>query len=91
MSQKIFHNHLVAIRKSKYTLKLKKLEYIGIYILNLSKVLTYEFHYDYIKNHGTVIRTGITCKKIPCYVRDSANRWLIVEIAEIFRSYVKKF
>ena len=37
------------------------------------------------------MRTGITCKKIPCYMRDSACRWLIVENAKIFRSYVKHF
>ena len=36
-------------------------------------------------------RTGITCKKIPCYMRDSACRWFIVENANIFRSYVKHF
>ena len=42
-------------------------------------------------NHGTIIRTGITCKKIPCYMRDSAYRWFIVENAKIFRSYVKHF
>ena len=24
--------------------------------------------------HGTIIRTGITCKKIPCYMRDSTCR-----------------
>ena len=35
--------------------------------------------------------TGITCKKIPCYMRDSACRWFIVKKAEIFRSYVKHF
>ena len=42
-------------------------------------------------NHGTIIRTGITCKKFPCYMRDSACRWFIVENAKIFRSYVKQF
>ena len=29
---------------------LNKLAYIGMYIMELNKVLTYEFHYDYIKN-----------------------------------------
>ena len=42
-------------------------------------------------HHETIIRTGITCKKIPCYLRDSACRWLIVEYAKIFRRYVKHF
>ena len=50
ISQKIFGNDLVAIRKSKVTLTLKKPAYIWIYILDLSKVLVYEFHYDCIKD-----------------------------------------
>ena len=37
-----------------------------------------------ISYHGTIIRTGITCKKIPCYMRDSACRWFIVKKAKIF-------
>ena len=41
-----------------------------------------------ITYHGTLIRTGITCKKIPCY---SACRWFIVKNVEIFWSYVKHF
>ena len=44
-----------------------------------------------VNNHGTIIRTGITCKKIPCYMRDSTSWWLIVENGKIFRSYVKHF
>ena len=41
--------------------------------------------------HGTIIRTGITCKKIHCYMRDSACRWFIVKKDKIFGSYVKYF
>ena len=40
-------------------------------------------------NHGTIIRTGITCKKIPCYMRDAACRWFIVKKFKIFRRYVR--
>ena len=47
---KIFYNGLVAIRKNKVTLTLKKPAYIVVCVLELSKVLMYEFHYDYIKN-----------------------------------------
>ena len=43
MSQKIFDNDLIAIRKSKVTLTPNKPAYIGICILDLSKVLMYEF------------------------------------------------
>ena len=50
MSHKIFDNDLVAIRKNKVTLTLNKPASIGMCILELSKVLMHEFHYDYIKN-----------------------------------------
>ena len=53
MSHEIFDTDLVAIRKNKVTLMLKKPAYTGMCSLELSKVLMYEFHYDYIKNkHG---------------------------------------
>ena len=50
MSHKIFDNDLVAIRKKKVTLTLNIPAYIAMSILELSKILMYEFHYDYIKN-----------------------------------------
>ena len=50
MSQKIFHNDLVAVRKSKVTLTLNKPAYVGMCILDFSKALMYELHYDYVKN-----------------------------------------
>ena len=53
MSHKIFDNNLVAIVKRKLALKLNKDVYIGMYILELIKVLMYKFHYHYFKNkHG---------------------------------------
>ena len=50
MSPKIFDKPLVAIRKTKLALKLNKPACTGMDILELSKVLMYEFHYDFIKN-----------------------------------------
>ena len=50
IAHKIFDNNLVAILKSKLALKLSKVAYIGMCILEFSKVWMYEFHYDYIKN-----------------------------------------
>ena len=50
MPHKIFDNNLVAINKSKLALKLNKPAYIEMCILELSKVLRYEFHYDYFKS-----------------------------------------
>ena len=40
----MFDNNLVAIRKSKIALKLNKPAYIGMCVLELSKVFMYEFH-----------------------------------------------
>ena len=50
MSQNVFDNDLVAIRKNKVTTMLNKPAYIGICILELIKVLRYELHYDYANN-----------------------------------------
>ena len=48
-SQKIFDNNLVAIHKNKVTLTLNKPAYVGMCTLQLTKLLMYKFHYDYIK------------------------------------------
>ena len=53
MPHKIFDNNLVAIRKSKLALKLNKPAYTEMCVVDLSKVLMYEFHYDYIKINMT--------------------------------------
>ena len=45
MLHKIFDNNLVAIHKSKVTLRLKKPAYTEMCVLELSKVLMYVFHY----------------------------------------------
>ena len=50
MSQKIFHSNVVTIRKSKVILALNKPAYVGMYILDLSKVLMDEFHYYFTEN-----------------------------------------
>ena len=44
-----------------------------------------------VLDHGTLIPRGITCKKIPCDMRDSGCSSRIVENSKIFRSYVKHF
>ena len=46
MSHKIFDNNLVVIRKSKIALRFNKPAYTGMCILELGKLLMYEFHYD---------------------------------------------
>ena len=41
--------------------------------------------------NGTIIQTKITCKKIPCYMCDSACRWFIVKKTKIFWTHIKHF
>ena len=49
MSHKIFDNDLLAIHKSKLALMLRKPIYIGMCVLEYSKVLMHKFHSDCIK------------------------------------------
>ena len=37
----------------------------------LKKSLMENFVFCAVLDHGTLIQRGITCKKIPCYMRDS--------------------
>ena len=50
VSSKIFNENLVAVHKIKETLTLNRPAYIGMCILDLSKTLMYDFHYNYIKD-----------------------------------------
>ena len=58
---------------------------LNVFLNSIVMLLDYQYY------HGTIIRKGITCKKIPGYMVDSACRWLIAENAKIFRSHVKYF
>ena len=49
VSNKIFNDDLVAVHKIKETLTLDRPAYMGMCILDLSKTLMYDFHYNYIK------------------------------------------
>ena len=48
-SRKIFIENLVVVHKIKNTLTYDRSAYVGMCILDLSKTLTYDFHYKYIK------------------------------------------
>ena len=50
VSQKIFSENFVTIHEIKPVLILNKPIYVGFCILDLSKLLMYEFHYKYIKS-----------------------------------------
>ena len=49
ISSKIFNENLMAVHKVKETLTLNSPAYVGMCILDLSKTLMYDFHYNYIK------------------------------------------
>ena len=49
VSSKIFNENLLAVHKIKETLTLNRPAYVGMCILDLSKTLMYDFHYNYIK------------------------------------------
>ena len=50
VSSKIFNENLVAVHKIKETLTMNRPAFIGACILDLSKTLIYDFHYNYIKH-----------------------------------------
>ena len=45
---KIFHKNLVALERAKVELSLNRAIYVGFAILDLTKTLMYDFHYNYI-------------------------------------------
>ena len=51
ISQKIFNKNYVGIHEIKPVLKLNKPIYVGFTVLELSKWLMYDFHYNFIKKN----------------------------------------
>ena len=49
ISQKIFHENLVAVNSKPIKFIQNKPSYVGMSILELSKTLMYDFHYNYIQ------------------------------------------
>ena len=48
-SRKIFNENLISVHMKKTSLTMNKPVYLGMCILDLSKILMYDFHYNYIK------------------------------------------
>ena len=69
VSHKIFHDNLVALHMKKNFLKLDKPLYVGMCILDLSKVLMYDFHYNFIKaKYGVRAKLLFTDTDSLCYI-----------------------
>lgn len=68
VSSKIFNGNLVAVHKIKEQLTLNRPAYVGMCILDLSKTLMYDFHYNYIqKRYGSKAQLLFTDTDSLCY------------------------
>ena len=86
VSSKIFNNNLVAVHKIKETITLNKASYVGMCILDLSKTLMYDFHYNYIKkNYEDLAKLLFTDTDSLCYEIESND------VYQDFYNDIKKF
>ena len=68
VSSRIFDENLVAVHCMTEKIKLDKPIYVGFCILDISKTLMYDFHYDYIKkNYGNRATLLFTDTDSLCY------------------------
>ena len=81
MSHKIFDINSVARRKNKVELKLNKPAHTGMCILELSRVLMYEFHYDYVKNKYD--------NKSELLFRDIGNLMYEIKTEDVYKDFIK--
>jgi len=81
ISCKIFNEDLVAIHKTKTTLTLNRPAYVGMCILDLSKTLMYDFHYNYIKSkYGDKARLLFT---------DTDSLTYEIEVDDVYQNFWK--
>ena len=81
MSHNTFFNNLIAIRKRKITLTLDKPAYIGICILDLSKLLMYRFRYDGIENkYGNNLKLLFTDSDSLMYEKQKMSMKILVDV-----------
>ena len=49
-SRSVFAENFIAVERRKLEVKFKKPIYVGMCILDISKVCLYEFHHEYVTN-----------------------------------------
>ena len=77
VGKKEFSEDLVAVHNIKETLVLDRLAYGGMCILDLSKTLMYNFHYNYIKKiYGLRAKLGFTGTDSLCYEITTKDAYL---------------
>ena len=81
VSSKIFNENLVAVHKIKETLTLNRPAYVGMCILDLSKTLMYDFHYNYIKK-----KYG---KKAKLLFTDTDSLTYEIEAKDVYKDFWK--
>ena len=79
VSQKILDKNLVAVHKIKPVLLLNKPIYVGFSILELSKMIMYNWHYNYF------------VKKFDCSLLFTDTGSLVYEIKGVYNVYDKFF
>ena len=82
VNSKIFSEDLVAVHKLKEILTLDRPAFVGMCILDLSKTLMYEFHYNYIKSRYDNKRNYYLQIRI-VYVMKSKRRIFIMSFGKI--------
>ena len=76
-----FSKHLFAVEMGKTEIKMNKPVYLGQAILDLSKTLMYEFHYDYMRpKYGSKVSL--------CYM-DTESFVYEIEAEDFYRDIVK--
>ena len=91
ISQKIFDENFVAVHCLKKVLTLNKPIYVGFCILELSKLLMYQFHYDYVLKTFNDVKLLFTDTDSLVYeIRDVSVYVYIQKIQCIIMIQIKK-
>ena len=78
------HKSVIEFLNEQKIIYYKQYGFKGLSTVHAISNLTDNIESALNNKHGTIIRTVITCKKIPCYMRDSACSWCIVGNVKIF-------